>query len=93
MWKELQAICNFTYLTFFTFLTVVQIYLQQNYFISYTVVPSSDGLWGAMLENGSYNGLVGMLQRNEIDIGLASFIFTSLRFEAIGYLRPLGAYE
>ena len=36
---------------------------------SWTVL-SSDGLWSTHLPNGTWMGLFGMLQRNEIDIAL-----------------------
>ena len=36
---------------------------------TYTIVPPHDKQWGSSYGNGSWNGVVGMLQRKEADIG------------------------
>ncbi len=47
--------------------------LQRICNFSYTVIDSIDGGWGNMLPNGSFNGMVGMLQRKEIEVAISSF--------------------
>ena len=44
--------------------------IQINLSFEYWTVLSSDGLWSTHLPNGTWLGLFGMLQRNEIDIAL-----------------------
>ena len=39
---------------------------------TYEVVPSVDGTWGSMQKDGSYSGMIGMLQRKEHDVIIAS---------------------
>lgn len=57
------------------------------------MVPA-DGNYGAALENGSFNGLTGLLQRGEADIVAAGFAVTLGRSRAISYsntvFRSLG---
>ena len=36
---------------------------------TYTIVQPPDKAWGSPYGNGSWNGMVGMLQREEADIG------------------------
>ena len=52
---------------------------------SYTVIPSIDGAWGSMNPNGSFNGMIGMLERDEIDIALTSFYVTEARAKACDF--------
>ena len=44
--------------------------IQLNLNFKYWTVLSSDGKWSTHLPNGTWLGLFGMLQRNEIDIAL-----------------------
>jgi hypothetical protein len=37
---------------------------------SYVLVPTLDGQWGATNSNGTWTGMVRLLQTGEIDIGL-----------------------
>ena len=39
---------------------------------TYTVIQSPDGQYGTMIPNGSWSGQVGMLQREDIDMGKSS---------------------
>uniref|UniRef100_A0A0P4WK49 Ionotropic glutamate receptor L-glutamate and glycine-binding domain-containing protein n=1 Tax=Scylla olivacea TaxID=85551 RepID=A0A0P4WK49_SCYOL len=41
--------------------------------VSVEIVPPSDGLWGVELPNGSWNGMLGMIQRQEVDMALGPF--------------------
>ncbi len=53
--------------------------LQRVFNFTYTVVPSIDGEWGSLLEDGSFNGMVGMVERSEVDVGISSFFLTTDR--------------
>lgn len=43
--------------------------------------------WGYRLENGSWNGLTGMLQRREIDIGGTATYLIQQRIGVIDYVQ------
>ena len=43
--------------------------LQEIMNFSYTLTQPPDGQWGALKPDNTWNGMVGMLERNEIDIG------------------------
>ena len=34
---------------------------------TYTYIPPPDGAWGILQENGSWNGMIGLLQKEEVD--------------------------
>lgn len=52
---------------------------------SYTLIPSLDGSYGSSKDGVHWNGLVGMLQRREIDASVAMLSFTINRIEVIDY--------
>ncbi len=56
-------------------------------------VKSVDGKFGALDNNRSYNGLIGMLQRQEIDAGLMSFTQSYQRSLVADHTIPLGYLE
>ncbi|KAK4310304.1 hypothetical protein Pmani_018123 [Petrolisthes manimaculis] len=56
---------------------------------SYDLVRPPDGAWGAKMQNGSWSGMIGMLRRKEIDVGLGPFGVTSVRAEVVDYTVPL----
>ena len=43
---------------------------------TYDVRQPPDKSYGVIKENGSWSGIIGMLQRKEIDIGLVAFIIS-----------------
>ncbi|XP_076031167.1 glutamate receptor ionotropic, kainate glr-3-like [Oratosquilla oratoria] len=45
----------------------------QRFKYCYKFVRPTDRLWGIRLANGSFNGMMGMLERNEVDIALGPF--------------------
>lgn len=59
--------------------------VQRNLNFTYTAVKSVDGLYGRRVKSprkGSkftYNGLIGMLERDEIDLAVGDLSFTSER--------------
>ncbi|XP_069681549.1 probable glutamate receptor [Periplaneta americana] len=48
-----------------------------------------DGNFGKVMQNGSWNGAMGMVQRKEVDFGCSSFLMTRSRNEAVKFLSPL----
>ncbi|XP_060078728.1 glutamate receptor ionotropic, kainate 2-like, partial [Ylistrum balloti] len=55
---------------------------------TYDVMEPPDGDWGLELDNGSWSGVVGMLQRKEIDLVVASLNVHSRREEVIDFTYP-----
>lgn len=52
--------------------------LSETLNFSSVVTPSIDNQWG-LLENGSWNGMIGMLERNESDIAVAPLVLSDKR--------------
>ncbi len=53
---------------------------------TYSVVESIDGQWGTLNEDGeTFNGVVGMAERGEIDVGIASFYATFDRKRVVDF--------
>ena len=48
-----------------------------------------DGLWGLPNENGSFNGIIGQLQKREIDLSSVALAATIRRSKAMDYSLPL----
>ena len=67
--------------------------LQQKLRFRFEYVPSVDGFWGAKDENGTWNGMVGMLHRGQADICGAALTESAVRFEArttdLSFFSPL----
>ncbi|XP_076348381.1 glutamate receptor ionotropic, delta-2-like [Tachypleus tridentatus] len=55
----------------------------------YAIYIPSDHKWGIRLENGTWNGMVGMLQREEVDLALGPFTVTHERNEIVSFSFPL----
>ncbi|XP_021924655.1 glutamate receptor ionotropic, delta-1-like [Zootermopsis nevadensis] len=58
-----------------------------NFTIEY--LPSEINGNGVLLDNGSWNGVVGILQRREADASIESLTMTSLRWNVVDLLSPL----
>ncbi|KAF0292382.1 Glutamate receptor ionotropic, kainate 1 [Amphibalanus amphitrite] len=56
---------------------------------NYTVSPSVDGEWGGLDANGRWTGLVGMLQRQEVDVSVGHLSITRDRSQVIDYTESL----
>ncbi len=69
----------------------VWVELAQRCNFTFTVVRSIDGAWGSKQSDGSMNGIVGMIGRNEVYIGLTSFGMSLDRQQVVDYLSPFGA--
>ncbi|KAG7170296.1 Sulfoquinovosidase-like [Homarus americanus] len=49
------------------------------------LVLPSDGNWGSPMPNGTFNGMVGMVQRQVVDFAIASFTITYIRDTVIDF--------
>ncbi|XP_064635760.1 glutamate receptor ionotropic, kainate 3-like [Lineus longissimus] len=59
--------------------------LAKQYNFSYKMVESIDGKWGAPNEDGSWNGLIGMVIRGEADMAIGPFTITHIRETVIDF--------
>ncbi|CAG7727347.1 unnamed protein product [Allacma fusca] len=59
--------------------------LQQKYNLRIAIKPPYDGNWGASMENGTWDGMLGMIIRKEADIGAAGFSVTLERSRVIDF--------
>ncbi|XP_071514970.1 ionotropic receptor 21a-like [Panulirus ornatus] len=50
--------------------------------------PPDRKTWGSKLENGSWYGMVGQLERNEVDIGVANLYVSSFQTEVLDFSAP-----
>ncbi|KAK7493309.1 hypothetical protein BaRGS_00015435 [Batillaria attramentaria] len=57
---------------------------------TYVIVEAPDNNYGKLLDNGQWNGLIGMLTRKEIDIAVTGFRLTSQRAAVVD---PSAAYS
>ncbi|XP_069166158.1 probable glutamate receptor [Procambarus clarkii] len=56
---------------------------------TYSVIRPPDGEWGRVLPNGSTTGMIGMCQRQEVDMALGPFSITYVRSKIIDNSVPL----
>ncbi|TRY72054.1 hypothetical protein TCAL_17138 [Tigriopus californicus] len=63
--------------------------LQDRLGFSYHVVSTIDGNWGGLDAEGRWNGMVGMLVRNESDVCISSLSITQQRNEVIDYSQTI----
>ncbi len=57
------------------------------------IVPSVDGRFGVKTDNGSFNGVIGMVHRGEAFAGINCLSLTRDRAEAADFLTPMGKFE
>ncbi|XP_047495884.1 glutamate receptor ionotropic, delta-2-like [Penaeus chinensis] len=62
--------------------------LQSKFGFRYELVSPYDGNWGNKLNNGTWNGMVGMVYRKEVDLGVGPFTVTLERAEVIDFTFP-----
>ncbi|XP_042241220.1 glutamate receptor ionotropic, kainate 1-like [Homarus americanus] len=65
--------------------------------LRFRIVRPPDGLWGVELPNGSWNGMLGMIQRQEVDMALGPFAISYPRtkvaeFPAAIFVLPHRVY-
>ncbi|XP_071540849.1 probable glutamate receptor [Panulirus ornatus] len=58
---------------------------QSNF--TYTFVEPPDGTFGTKEADGSWTGMVGMVGRNEVDIGVGPFSLSGVRAEVVDYMK------
>ncbi|GIY97276.1 hypothetical protein CEXT_438751 [Caerostris extrusa] len=63
--------------------------LSQALHFKYKLVTSTDGQVGTLQENGSWNGIVGLISRGEADIGLTQISVTKERLGSSRFQRTL----
>ncbi|KAJ4432545.1 hypothetical protein ANN_21168, partial [Periplaneta americana] len=52
-------------------------------------VTSHDAVFGFLLDNGSWSGVVGMVLREEVDVGISFFAYLKDRIDAVSFLPPI----
>ena len=62
--------------------------ILDTFFRTNFVMPG-DGTFGAMMKNGSWTGMVGMVQNGFAEIGTAAFSMTTQRIQVVDYLSSL----
>ncbi len=63
--------------------------LQQVLGFNYTVTESIDGTFGGLQKDGTFNGMTGMVERNDVDVGISSFFLTKDRGFAVDFSKIL----
>ncbi len=53
-------------------------------------VKSIDGNWGSLQPNGSFDGMIGMIERKEVDCAVSGFGLMKERSRVADYLNPTG---
>ncbi|XP_042239056.1 probable glutamate receptor [Homarus americanus] len=56
---------------------------------TYTIVRAPDGSFGNKLPDGTWTGMVGMVGRKEVDLGLGPFGISAVRTEVVDYTVPI----
>ncbi|XP_071518336.1 probable glutamate receptor [Panulirus ornatus] len=67
--------------------TVKAVARALNFTLEFLETPNGE-TWGGMYENGSWYGLMGHLQRHEVDIGLANLFITQYFLQVISLTAP-----
>jgi hypothetical protein len=49
----------------------------------------NERIWGSDMLNGSWNGLIGMLTRHEVNVVTTNIIVTPERVAVVDFLAPL----
>ncbi|XP_071530496.1 probable glutamate receptor [Panulirus ornatus] len=55
----------------------------------YTLVRPADGAWGIPDTSGEWNGMIGMVKRNEADLALGPFGLTYSRSRVVDFSSPI----
>ncbi|KAI1704605.1 ligated ion channel l-glutamate- and glycine-binding site domain-containing protein [Ditylenchus destructor] len=56
---------------------------------NYEIVPSFDDVYGTRMANGSYNGIIGSLQRREVDLACTPLVANEERQRILDFSQPL----
>ena len=90
IWNELNRKTNSRYTNFVQVVVCPELIFL---FHSTNYVLSIDGAWGVLQEDGHFNGIIGMLERNEADVGVTAFVILRSRSQVADNLRSLPHYE
>ncbi|XP_046459663.1 glutamate receptor ionotropic, delta-1-like [Daphnia pulex] len=66
------------------------LYLSKSLNFTFDIFPSKENTNGVKLSNGTWNGIIGYLLRDEADLGLVPFAITLERYEAIEFSGRVG---
>ena len=56
---------------------------------TYTLIKPPDGKWGAIQPDGSWNGMVNLLAKQDIDIATTDFTVTHERSAVMTFATPI----
>ena len=56
---------------------------------TYTSTKPPDGAWGAIQPDGSWNGMVNLLEKQDADMGITPFTITHERSAVMTFSTPL----
>ena len=55
-------------------------------------VPAT-GLWGYEEANGTWNGVIGMVNRGEVEVGVCDVAMHSSRVAIVSYSMPVATFQ
>ncbi|XP_035208863.1 glutamate receptor ionotropic, delta-2-like isoform X2 [Stegodyphus dumicola] len=61
--------------------------LQQKYCFKYEIIVPPDKNWGKLLDD-RWTGITGMVNRNEVDLGIANLMITEKKYDAVAFSVP-----
>ena len=56
---------------------------------TFTLIKPEDGQWGALQADGSWTGMVHLLQTQQVDIAATDFTVTRARSDVITFAQPI----
>ena len=62
--------------------------LSQVFRVPYKILLPPDGEWGKKLPDGNWTGLIGMVERSEVDLAVGGILITEERLQAVSYSYP-----
>ncbi|XP_021355128.1 glutamate receptor ionotropic, delta-1-like [Mizuhopecten yessoensis] len=75
-------------MTFSGFCIDMLAHLASSLNFTYRMTMPADGAWGMEFENGSFNGLIGQMQRNEVDLIVAPISIQTNREAVMDFSYP-----
>ncbi|GIX84486.1 lig_chan-Glu_bd domain-containing protein [Caerostris darwini] len=54
----------------------------------YEIISPEDGKWGSLMENGTWSGIIGMVARGEVDMGLTYLAIMEDRSKVVDFSTP-----
>ena len=84
-----EKIPNTELLTIRGYLADVWNTLQETLNFTTMIRESSDGNWGSPNPDGTWTGMLGMIQRDEIDITISEMVLASVRTKEFDYSNPI----